>query len=85
MNEYLTFDKFITPVIIQILFWLGLAGIVIVSLLMIVNAPGGFAIYGLVYLILGPIIWRVYMEILLVMFKILEELRLIRKQGESRP
>lgn len=84
MNEYLTFDKFITPVIIQILFWLGLAGIVVMSLLMIVNVPGGGGIIGLVYLILGPIIWRVYCEILLVMFKILEELRLIRKQGESR-
>jgi len=84
MNEYLTFDKFITPVIIQILFWLGLAGIVIMSLLLIVSdAPGG-GLVGLLYLLLGPIFWRVYMEIILVFFKIREELYLIRKQGESR-
>jgi hypothetical protein len=86
MNEYLTFDRFITPVIIQILFWLGLAGIVVMALLLIVNSPGGGGgLIGLIYLVLGPIIWRVYCEILLVMFKILEELRLIRKQGEARP
>lgn len=29
MNEYLTFRKMITPVIIQILFWLGLVVVVI--------------------------------------------------------
>ncbi len=83
MNEYLTFDKFITPVIIQILFWIGLACIVLFSLWAIVSVPGG-AVVGLVYLLLGPIIWRIYMELLLVMFKIREELQLIRKQGEAR-
>ena len=82
MNEYLTFDKFITPVIIQILFWLGLAAIIIMSLLAIVN---GLGLQGLLTLLIGPILWRVYMEIILVMFKIREELYLIRKQGEARP
>lgn len=82
MNDYLTFDKFITPVIIQILFWLGLATVVILGLLAIVN---GAAVQGLFMILLGPIIWRVYMELLLVMFKIREELYLIRKQGETRP
>lgn len=81
MNEYLTFDKFITPIIIQILFWLGLAGIVIMALLAMVN---GQALSGLLGLLIGPIIWRVYMELILVMFKVREELYLIRKQGESR-
>lgn len=81
MNDYLTFDKFITPVIIQILFWLGLATVVILGLLAIVN---GAAVQGLFMILLGPIIWRVYMELLLVMFKIREELYLIRKQGEGK-
>ena len=83
MNDYLTFDKFITPVIIQILFWVGLALIVIGSLWAIVSVPGG-GLVGLLYLLLGPILWRVYMELLLVMFKIRDELHLIRKQGEGR-
>jgi hypothetical protein len=85
MNEYLTFDKFITPVIIQILFWLGLAGIVIFSLLAIANGGSQGALSGLLMLLIGPIIWRVYMEIILIMFKIHGELYLIRKQGEARP
>lgn len=81
MNEYLTFDKFITPVIIQIIFWIGLAGIVIMALLAIVN---GAALQGLLVLIFGPIVLRIYTEILLVAFKMLEELQEIRKQG-ARP
>lgn len=81
MNEYLTFDKFITPVIIQIVFWIGLAGIVIMALLAIVN---GAALQGLLLLIFGPIVLRIYTEILLVAFKMLEELQEIRKQG-ARP
>jgi hypothetical protein len=81
MNEYLTFDKFITPVIIQIIFWIGLAGIVIMALLAIVN---GAALQGLLLLIFGPIVLRIYTEILLVAFKMLEELQEIRKQG-ARP
>lgn len=84
MNDYLTFDKFITPVIIQILFWIGLAGIVVLSLWMIASGVPGGAMMGLIYLLLGPIIWRIYMELLLIMFKIREELYLIRKQGEAR-
>ena len=91
MNEYLTFDKFITPVIIQIIFWLGLAGIVILALIGIAasaNNPygGGFGVLvSLIYLLLGPIFWRMWCEIMLVMFRILDELRKIRLQGESRP
>jgi len=91
MNDYLTFDKFITPVIIQILFWLGLAGIVILSLIFIAagaNSPfggGGAVLIGLIYLLLGPIFWRVWCEWMLVMFRIHEELKLIRQQGDSRP
>jgi Domain of unknown function (DUF4282) len=84
MNEYLTFDKFITPIIIQILFWLGLAGIVIMALFLIVSGVPGGGLMGILYLLLGPIFWRVYMEIILVLFKIHEELRMIRRQGESR-
>ncbi len=84
MNEYLTFDKFITPIIIQILFWLGLAGIVIMALFLIVSGVPSGGLMGILYLLLGPIFWRVYMEIVLVLFKIHEELRMIRRQGESR-
>jgi len=83
MNEYLTFDKFITPVIIQILFWILLALIVLGSLWTMTQYGG--ALSGLLGLLLGPVFLRVYTEILLVMFKILEELRLIRRQGETRP
>lgn len=91
MNEYLTFEKFITPVIIQIVFWLGLAAIVLLALLGIVasaNSPYGGGLGVLIsffYLLLGPIFWRMWCELMLVTFRILDELRKIRLQGESRP
>jgi len=78
MNEYLTFDKFITPVIIQIIFWVGLAAIVILSLLSITQGAG---LYGLIMLIVGPVMLRVYTELLMVAFKMLECLQDIRKRG----
>ena len=82
MNEYLTFDKFITPVIIQILFWLGLAGMVIFGLLGIVN---GMALQGLLTILIGPIIWRVYMETAARHVQNPRRAYTIRKQGEARP
>ncbi|MEQ9663429.1 MAG: DUF4282 domain-containing protein [Parasphingopyxis sp.] len=80
MNEYLTFDKFITPIFIQIIFWLGVAAIVILSLLSIVN---GAALPGLLMLIIGPLVWRMYTELMLVIFKINDNLSAIRKRGEN--
>ena len=81
MNEYISFDKFVTPIIIQIVFWIGLAGIVLVSLTAIVQGQGA---QGLVLLLIGPVIWRVYTEILLVLFKIYEELREMNQKSPAK-
>jgi hypothetical protein len=64
MGEYLTFEKMIAPVVIQILFWIGLITLFTVSF-----------ISGLVIIILGPIGVRIYCEVLLVFFRILDNLR----------
>lgn len=82
MKEYLVFDRFITPVIIQILFWVLLAVTVISGLYMITQGAG---VQGILVILLGPILLRVYTEILMVAFKMLEELQDIRRQGENRP
>jgi hypothetical protein len=82
MNDYLTFDKFITPLIIQILFWIGVAGYVLLGLYMIVQGAG---LQGLLLLLFGPLFWRIMTELMLVSFKILEALQDIRRQGDSRP
>jgi hypothetical protein len=66
--EYLTsFKKMITPLIIQVLYWIGIAGVVIAAFSFMFRR-GGFWI-GLVYLVLGPIMVRVYAELLIVLFR----------------
>ena len=83
MNEFLTFRKMITPTIIQALFWVGVLGCVI-------GAIGNFGqkmiLSGIVMLILGPIMVRVYCELLIVAFKMLESLQEISKNtGKEQP
>jgi hypothetical protein len=72
MGEYLTFEKMIAPVVIQILFWVGVVGIVLSGLFTLFSAS---FISGLLMIIIGPIVVRVYCEVLLVFFRILDNLR----------
>jgi hypothetical protein len=81
LGEYLTFRKMITPVFIQVIFWLAVVAIVIAALVQIANdnAAGGIAL-----LLLGPLGARVYAEILIVIFRINDNVAGIR-QGKAGP
>ncbi|HAN09846.1 MAG TPA: hypothetical protein DCP90_04450 [Clostridiales bacterium] len=72
MKDFFGFKKMITPIIIQAIFIIGLV-IVIGSGL--INIVGNKLLEGLAMLLLGPVLLRVYCEILIIMFKIYEELR----------
>jgi hypothetical protein len=89
-NDYLKFIKMITPVIIQVLFWVFAALCVIVGLIVFIggalhNSLGG-AVSGILFIILGPVLVRIYAELLLVIFKIHEAVQTIaQKKTESTP
>ena len=87
MNEFLSFRKMITPLIIQIIFWIGVALCVIGGLVSIVigasHGTGKDVLQGLLTVLLGPIAVRVYCEILIVIFRINENLTEIRKNAEK--
>ncbi len=76
MNDYLNFKKMITPLIIQILFWISVVVVVIMGLIMIYQGAnarygGGSMIFsGLLMILIGPIVVRVYCELLIVIFSI---------------
>ena len=98
LSDYLSFRKMITPVVIQVLFWLGAALCVITGLVTMVSAMAGGStttqpnpfggtiqvhnagtgflgfISGLAILVIGPIMVRIYCELLIVIFKIHSEL-----------
>ncbi len=75
MGDWLTFDKMITPVVIQIIFWIAAVVIVIAGIVGLFS--GGFMGFVTVVLtiVLGPIFVRIYCEIIIVFFRILENLR----------
>ena len=91
MNEYLSFRKMITPAIIQILFWIGvvicvISGIAGIAADAFADIGGGKMVFlGFLMLILGPIFVRVYCELIIVMFRILDVLKDIQsgKKAEA--
>lgn len=68
MSEFLTFRKMITPFFIQLLFWLGVLA-VIASGIFLMTAGDQLAL-GLMTVILGPLVVRIYAELLIVIFRI---------------
>ncbi|GAB4312591.1 MAG: hypothetical protein Kow0097_14120 [Candidatus Bipolaricaulota bacterium] len=84
MQEYLAFRKMLTPIAIQVIFWIGVAACVILGLVGIVSgasAPlggGGQVLAGILTLFLGPLAVRIWCELLIVVFRILDTLGEIR-------
>ena len=80
MKDFLAFRRMITPMIIQILFWAGVALCVIGGLVgMVAGATASYGggsqvLGGLVTLVIGPVFVRVYCEILIIFFRINETL-----------
>src|SRR5699024_6473800 len=84
MGGFLKFEKMITPIFIEVVFWLGFIGSIIFGLFMIgygiiSDSAGKIEIFsGLLSLLLGPIILRIYCEMLIVVFKMQGALLSIR-------
>jgi len=74
-GEFITFRKMITPVIIQVIFWLGVIVCVIGGL---GSLLGGRALYGLGLIVLGPILVRIECELLILLFRIHDAVQDIR-------
>jgi hypothetical protein len=84
MGEYLSFRRMITPVFIQIIFWIAVIGIVIAGIVQISNGHPG---QGIAIVVLGPLLARIYAEILIVIFRMNDSLLDIRnvKVGRDAP
>ena len=88
MSDFWAFRTMVTPVIIQVLFWVGVMVCIIAGLVMIVmgiKLPGEqMVLKGVLLAILGPLGVRVYCEILIVFFRINETLTEIKHSLDSR-
>lgn len=91
MGKWASFESFITPRIIKILFWIGVVAAVLGGLIMFIqgaaNGMVGPAIMGLIWMVLGPIIVRVYCELLILGFRVYDVLVDIRagRRGAAPP
>ena len=81
LQDWISFNKMITPIIIKILFWIfgilaALGGLFFLVASIIRLDLIGFFI-GLLMLVIGPLFVRIYCEILFVLFGIFDELKAI--------
>ncbi|MBU1176807.1 MAG: DUF4282 domain-containing protein [Alphaproteobacteria bacterium] len=92
LKMFLTFDEFVFPKLVTIIYWIGAVVIVLSTLggafgaMSIGNYYGAGGIVGfLIALIAGVlslIVWRVVMELTIVLFSIHDTLKAIRDQGK---
>lgn len=84
MRDFLTFRTMLTPLLIQAVFWVGSAIAVVVGLVYVARGAqaqyggGPFVVWGLLILLFGPLLVRLYCEIFIVFFRINETLTEIR-------
>jgi Domain of unknown function (DUF4282) len=75
MGDFLKFETMITPIIIQILFWLGVLISVAAGIVILIAGGDNSVLVGLGFIILGPVLTRIYAEVLIVFFRINDHLR----------
>ena len=88
MGDFLAFRKMLTPIIIQILFWLGLLacivgglGAIVVGLIHMDRTPELIG-FGALAVILGPLVVRIYCEWLILFFRMNDTLTEIMHNTE---
>jgi hypothetical protein len=81
-SDFLNFKVMITPVIILVLFWLGLVAIVIAAIALFAQ---GNILAGIGTLILGPFAWRIACEYLMIIFRMHDCLEQIARNTETEP
>ncbi|HNQ77573.1 MAG TPA: DUF4282 domain-containing protein [Acidobacteriota bacterium] len=100
MKDFLSFRKMITPIVIQVIFWLGVVGCLITGLISMFGGAfvlikgdgfggGRFAglfpiIIGILWMVVGPIIVRIYCEILILFFRMNDTLTEIKNNTANR-
>lgn len=85
MKEYLRFNKMISPAAIQVVFWVGVFGSVVLGLDLLNSPLSRFKYLGLACIFGMPILLRVYCEKVIVFFRIYEALKNLEKTVVPAP
>ena len=81
MQDLLGFEKMVTPIIIRILYFLGLLGVLVMT---VVSLFQGRILAAIGILVFGAIMVRVYSELLILLFRIHDNLVSINQQMKDR-
>lgn len=83
-NDFVTFRRMVTPIIIQILLWVGWAAIFVFGIVTMVR--GGWSIpLGILIWIFAGVMWRVFCEQIILFFRMNESLTDIKNAIERKP
>ena len=82
MGDFLKFETMITAAVIEVIFYLAVVVLVIAGITQIVTGGLIGLITGLLTIVLGPLLARVYCEIVIVFFRINDHLRAIQHNTE---
>ncbi len=80
MQDLLSFNRMITPVFIHVIYWIGIVAVILTGLAVV--AGGGSILKGLLAAVLGLIVVRVGCEVLIVLFRINDNLAAIRNSKQ---
>ena len=78
IKDFLLFRRMLTPILLQIVFWLGVLACLITA---VIDFSQHCGTDGLLALLLGPILVRVASEILILLFSIHELLNTIKNKS----
>jgi hypothetical protein len=84
MQQLLGFDKMVTPIIIRIVYFLGLLVVLITGVATLFSGGLRGVLTGLAILVFGAIMVRVYSELLILLFRIHDNLVSINQQMKDR-
>ncbi len=96
MRDFWAFRTMITPVIIEVIFWIGAIIAMVAGLIMFIYGISNYAAgagdniwKGVLLFVLGPVLVRIYCEIMIVFFRINETLteikHLVERQAAGEP
>lgn len=83
MKDFILFRKMLTPLLIQVMFWIGLVLLVFTGFVDMFSEAGFFR--GLQIIIFGPILLRISCEILILFFRMNDTLTEIYHNSGGEP
>jgi len=85
MDDFLAFRRMITPLIIQIIFWIGAVIVFVGGIAAVATADGGAGqiVWGIILMILGPLWVRIWCEVIILFFRMNETLAEIKNNTKK--